>query len=253
MPSLKELIVIRVEHEYFDGCNSKYYDFVLTEESKKIMHRRGVVMKEKNGNSISLLAEENNFGFFDDDLLQLEFRVKDNQFLLYTEMGELDMFSQYTLRCKSGINDVEKSLIGMGQKRTAGLFLIEIPLNVNYSKEVVLRFKTKSVKWGYLIMDEGNKKDDLTYHIDANDDSIIFLHPMPIDIPWESGGKGLLITSSRKIPLKARNNQKMTLFEIDNQRPNHKRIIQKNIDPPVVGDVLTKNISKDVIVRLLYV
>ena len=30
MPALKELIVIRVEHEYFDGCNSRYYDFVLT-------------------------------------------------------------------------------------------------------------------------------------------------------------------------------------------------------------------------------
>lgn len=253
MASLKELIVIRVEHEYFDDCYSKYYEFVLPEKSKQIMHRRGVVMKEKNNHSISLLAEENNFGFFDDDILQLEFRVKDTQFLLYTEMGELDMFRQYSLRCKSGINDVVKSLTDRGQKRTGGLFFIEIPLNVNYSKEVVLRFKTKTVKWGYLIMSEGNKIDDLTYHIVSNDDSISFQHPMLIDIPWQFGEKGLLIASSKKIPLKARTNQKMTLLEIDNQRPNHKRIIQKNIDPPIIGDIQTKDISNDMIVSLLYV
>lgn len=102
-------------------------------------------------------------------------------------------------------------------------------------------------------MVDGNRKDDLTYHIDGNDDSITFQHPMSIDIPWQFGAKGLLIASSKKIPLKARNNQKMTLFEIDNQRPNHKRVIQKNIDPPVIGDVMTKDISKDMIVRLLYI
>ncbi|MBO4530562.1 MAG: hypothetical protein IK017_08135 [Paludibacteraceae bacterium] len=253
MPVLKELIVVRVEHEYFDDCYSKYYELVLTGESKQIMHRRGVVMKERNDNSISLLAEENNFGFFDDDILQFEFRVKDNHFLLYTEMGGLNMFRQYTLRCKSGINDVVKSLTDKGQKRIGGLFLVEIPLNVNYTKEVVLRFKTKLVRWGYLIISDENKTDDLTYHIVSNDDSISFQHPMPIDIPWQFGEKGLLIASSRKIPLKARNNQKMILFETDNQRPNHKRIIQKNIDPPVIGEVLTKDISKDMVVSLLYV
>ena len=45
----------------------------------------------------------------------------------------------------------------------------------------------------------------------------------------------------------------MTLYTVDAQRPNYRRVVQKNIEPPVIGEVLFKNLTKDMVISLLYI
>ncbi|MBP5456598.1 MAG: hypothetical protein J6Y37_08875 [Paludibacteraceae bacterium] len=250
----KEIAVVRVEHEYFEDFLSSYFELTLTKETKELMRRRGIVMKEKAHNIFSFLVEEGNSGFFDDDSMKMEFRPKDPNFFLYTDMGDFDMLSQYTLRGKSGIVDVGKSLEREDRNRYGGsLFLLEIPLSVEYQEEMVLKFKAKFLRWGYIIVSNTGNIANRSYCMESSEDSIAFRHPELIDLPWQGGDKGVLIASSEKIPLRARNIQKMTLYEMDAQRPKFRRVVQKNIEPPVVGEVLEKNVSKNLVVRLLYV
>ncbi|MBR4841205.1 MAG: hypothetical protein IK005_12130 [Paludibacteraceae bacterium] len=254
MPSFRELLVIRVEHEYFENYFSEYFEMVPTEETQNLMRRRGIVLKSQAYNLFSFLAEEDSFGFFDDDRLRLEFRLKDPNFFLYTDMADFDMLSQYTLCCMSGLVEVVDSLNRESRKRHGGaLFYIEIPLSESYQEAVVLKFRSKTMKWGYMLISNTGKSDFQSYLIESNDESVHFLKPESVDIPWQSGEKGGLVVSSEKIPLRARNDQRMTLYTVDAQRPNYRRVVQKNIEPPVIGEVLFKNLTKDMVISLLYI
>lgn len=243
---------LRVKHEYYKVFPEKGLSLILSDESQRLLLRRGMIWRYDGGGRWLLFSLDGGHGQpAGEDRVVIDFRVEDKSLSYVTDWdwnlaGACEQLELSESRESIRMNTLHGSLVPVRPGvcfRLVFLFdkIGEKPLP--YETELVFNSFNRQVEYLFLPRDENTERKLM---IEDMENTIVFDDPVEIDF---MGKKVIRFRSKEKVKMKEFPDYRLRLWEI---YPSGKREICRQLPYPDPGNIIGDT-YKDILCRLLYI